>query len=179
MSLRWADPADSISRMAYRLRETRGADWSSYRRLRLAALRDPAAPVAFFEPVEQALRRTSGEWTRHATSNPVRTTFVVEGADEDWAGMATALVTDDGHVHIVGVYVRPEQRGTGLAERLMRAAIDWSGAREVRLDVHEDNERAARFYRRLGFLPTGRSTPDPRDPTLRTVELSLAVQQSG
>lgn len=159
--------------MAYGVRESQSTDWQRYRELRLAALRDPMAPVAFFEPYEDAARRTPDGWRQQAQSRRDRTTFAGETADGSWAGMVTALVHDDGHVHVVGVYVLPEHRGSGLAETLMWAAVDWAADREVRLDVHENNGRAARFYRRFGFRPTGHTEPDPRDPRLRAVELTL------
>jgi ribosomal protein S18 acetylase RimI-like enzyme len=159
--------------MGYGVRESRMTDWRRYRALRLAALRDPMAPVAFFEPYEDAVRRTPEGWQRQAESLKERTTFAGEAADGSWAGMVTGILHDDGHVHIVGVYVAPEHRGAGLAEALMRAAVAWAGDREVRLDVHENNERAARFYRRLGFRPTGHFEPDPHDPRLRAWELTL------
>lgn len=162
--------------MEYQLRVTRGDDWQRYRELRLSALRDPAAPVAFFEPIEDALARSPEGWRQRAVSHLLRTTFVVErSGDGGWVGMATALLTEGGHIHVVGVFLRPEQRGTGLAAELLGAAIAWSGKREVRLDVHEDNERAARFYRRLGFRPTGRLIPDPRCPERRTIEMTLSA----
>ncbi|NJQ08674.1 GNAT family N-acetyltransferase [Streptomyces lonarensis] len=161
--------------MEYELRVTRGDDWQRYRELRLRALRDPAAPVSFFEPIQEALDRSPDGWRQRAVSHLLRTTFVAERAsDGTWVGMATALLTEGGHIHVVGVFLRPEQRGTGLATELLGAAIAWAGTREVRLDVHEDNERAARFYRRLGFRPTGRLIPDPRCPERRTIEMTLA-----
>lgn len=155
------------------MRASRGTDWRRYRDLRLTALRDPMAPVAFFEPYEEALRRTADGWRQQAEPQKGRTTFVGEAPDGTWAGMVTAVRHDDGHVHVVGVYVAPEHRGAGLAEALMRAAIEWAGEREVRLDVHENNGRAARFYHRLGFRPTGHIEPDPRDPRLYARELTL------
>jgi GNAT superfamily N-acetyltransferase len=60
--------------------------------------------------------------------------------------------------HVVGVFVRPEERGSGLTEVLFDAALEWSwaqGLERVRLIVHEENGRAQRFYRRVGFLPSG------------------------
>ncbi len=35
----------------------------------------------------------------------------------------------------------------------------------VRLFVHEKNERAAGFYRRFGFRPSGLVIPKPDDPS--------------
>ncbi|WP_245240827.1 GNAT family N-acetyltransferase [Streptomyces spiramenti] len=166
--------------MEYQLRASRGDDWQRYRELRLSALRDPAAPVSFFEPIQEALDRSPEGWRQRAASHLLRTTFVVErGSDGDWVGMATALLTEGGHVHVVGVFLLPAQRGTGVAEDLLAAAVAWAGRREVRLDVHEDNARAARFYRRLGFRPTGRMVPDPRCPERRTVEMTLSEPPGG
>lgn len=50
--------------------------------------------------------------------------------------------------------VWPLWRGAGLGERLTRAVLTEGRARgvgELRLAVYEDNERAVRLYRKLGF----------------------------
>nr|MYU48324.1 GNAT family N-acetyltransferase [Streptomyces sp. SID7803] len=44
----------------------------------------------------------------------------------------------------------------------------------VRLYVHENNPRAAAFYRRFGFVPTGgESVPMPGDPSARELEYEV------
>jgi GNAT superfamily N-acetyltransferase len=158
-------------RMTYTIRQTRREDWERLRELRLAALQDPVASVAFYEPYEEALRLTRGDWERRAAGQE-RVTFIGASDTGCWAGMVGAFAKS-GLVHVVGVYMLPEHRGTGLARALMRATIDWAGGQEVRLRVHESNTRAARFYTSLGFRPTGGSDVDPRDPALRAYELSL------
>ncbi|WP_052848468.1 GNAT family N-acetyltransferase [Streptomyces avicenniae] len=157
--------------MAYRVRRTSRDDWRELRRLRLAALRDPVASVAFYEPYEEALRLTRGEWERRAIG---RTTVTFVGVTDtgDWGGMV-GVFAKGSVAQVVGVYMRPEHRGTGLAALLMRAAIDWADGREVRLRVHENNPRAVRFYRSLGFEPTGDRAVDPADPAFETYELVL------
>ena len=157
--------------MGYTIRQTSRRDWQRLRELRLAALQDPVAPVAFSEPYEHALRLTRGEWERRASGRG-SVTFIGETEDGRWAGMVGTFV-DRGLLHIVGVYMLPEHRGTGLAAQLMRAAIDWGQGREVRLQVHENNPRAARFYASLGFRPTGVSEVDSRNPAFRAFELAL------
>ena len=58
-------------------------------------------------------------------------------------------------VHIVvGVYVRPEARGTDVARRLNQACVDFTwttDAKELMLLVRDDNDRGRRFYEREGF----------------------------
>jgi len=64
----------------------------------------------------------------------------------------------------VGVYVRPQHRGAGLIDALIDAAAQWCRQRDVTelvLDVHRDNVRAQRAYRRAGFAPTGSTVIGP------------------
>ncbi|MDT0309104.1 GNAT family N-acetyltransferase [Streptomyces sp. DSM 44917] len=157
--------------MTYRIRQTRREDWEKLRELRLVALQDPVAPVAFYEPYEEAVHLTRGEWERRASGREA-VTFIGETEAGNWAGMVGAF-SRQRVVYVVGVYMRPEHRGTGLARELMRAAIAWADGNEVRLRVHEGNQRAARFYASLGFRPTGDADADPRDPSLHAYELAL------
>lgn len=57
-------------------------------------------------------------------------------------------------VYVQDIWVAPDERGTGLARRLIaetarRAAAE--GARYLRLSVDRDNRRARDFYARLGL----------------------------
>jgi ribosomal protein S18 acetylase RimI-like enzyme len=65
-------------------------------------------------------------------------------------------------LYVSDLWVAPEARGTGLAERLLvaaraEAAARW-GARFLRLAVYDDNPRARAFYDRLGFRASLRET---------------------
>ncbi|WP_059007585.1 GNAT family N-acetyltransferase [Streptomyces specialis] len=157
--------------MVYRIRQTHRDDWEKLRELRLAALQDPVAPVAFFEPYEEAVRLARDEWERRAAGQR-SVIFIGETENGTWGGMVGAFARRR-LVYVVGVYMLPDHRGTGLAAALMRAAIDWADGLEVRLRVHENNKRAARFYESLGFRPTGGADRDPRDSSLRAYELAL------
>ncbi len=58
------------------------------------------------------------------------------------------------------IFVDPDHRGSGVADRLMEWAIAVAGSQSLPLDrlvldVDPDNERAARFYRRYGFESWG------------------------
>ncbi|KAA0943005.1 GNAT family N-acetyltransferase [Streptomyces apricus] len=76
--------------------------------------------------------------------------------------------------HVVAVFVRPEARGRGLTERLFAHGLRWArdvaGVDRVRLFVDERNGRAEAFYRKFGFVPTGKSVPAPGDAGARQLE---------
>ncbi|MBO0918448.1 GNAT family N-acetyltransferase [Streptomyces laculatispora] len=183
--------------MDYVIRPVRADEWQLVKELRLAALQDPAAPVAFLETYEQGLEQSDELWRERtvggseAGDGGVRQ-FVAEAPDGSWAGSVTVLIErPDGEVrfgtpadvhqaHVVGVFVRPEARGGGVAEELFRAGMDWAWSlgepriARVRLYVHENNPRASAFYRRIGFVPTGETVPMQGDPTARELEYAVA-----
>ncbi|MEU7278773.1 GNAT family N-acetyltransferase [Streptomyces sp. NPDC045431] len=167
--------------MRYLIRSLRADEWREAREIRLAALQDPVAHLAFLDTYENASAQPDAFWRERTAgaaegSDSVRQ-FVAETPDGGWAGTVTVLVERAGgdvrfgepaktdQTHVVGVYVRPEARGSGLAEALMRAGVEWSWSLDgppverVRLYVHERNTRAAALYRKVGFVPTGESVP--------------------
>lgn len=81
-------------------------------------------------------------------------------ADETPRGYVFVLPESFGMIWDAAVinefFVRPRYRGTGLADRLMRAALDVAEAQSLPmdrlvLDVSDDNQRARAFYGRHGF----------------------------
>ncbi|MFF3828717.1 GNAT family N-acetyltransferase [Streptomyces griseus] len=172
--------------MDYVTRAVRAEEWPQVRQLRLDALRDPAAPVAFLESYEEAAARPDAYWQDRAAASAaggggrVRQ-FVAESPEGVWVGSVTVLVESPAdevrfgeapameQAHLVGVFVRPEVRGTGVTDALFREAVAWAWSRSsprlerVRLYVHERNPRAAAFYRRFGFVPSGQRIPAPGD----------------
>lgn len=182
--------------MGYLIRTIRGAEWERAREIRLAALQDPVAKIAFLDTYEEAVKRPDAHWRERAEgaseSGPgaVRQ-FVAEAPDGNWAGTITLLVERPAdevrfgepakvdQTHIVGVYVRPEARGTGAIDALFRAGVEWSWSlpepsiRRVRLYVHEENARAAAFYRRFGFVASGETLALEGDEGALEVEYEL------
>ncbi|MFJ8133623.1 GNAT family N-acetyltransferase [Streptomyces hydrogenans] len=177
------------------LRPVRSAEWERVRELRLAALRDPVASLAFVESYEEAAALPDSFWQERAEGGSedrgtwIRQ-FVAEAPDGSWAGTATVLVErpEDGRAifgevteaqgTVVGVYVRPGARGAGLVDALLRVAVGWSWSQEpplsrVRLFVHEENGRAAAAYRRFGFVPTGGRADTLKSGAPRDVEYEL------
>ncbi|MER6980178.1 GNAT family N-acetyltransferase [Streptomyces carpinensis] len=176
----------------YLVRAIRAEEWPAVKALRLLALQDPVAHLAFLETYDEAQARPDSFWQERSAGACVGATgaqqFVAEGPDGQWVGTVTMLLEQAGTTdwagfpvdrrqgHLVGVYVRPEHRGCGLTEVLFDEALQWawqSGAERVRLIVHEDNGRAQRFYRRVGFLPSGRTVPLTTDPGQLELEYVL------
>lgn len=162
--------------MNHVIRSIRSDEWAQVRELRLAALRDPVAHLAFLETYEDAAARPDEFWQERAAGASEgmaeRRQFVAVGQGGVWDGSVAVLVEEAGERdffggvierrqgHLVGVYVRPERRGSavGVTRALFDAALEWaweSGLERVRLFVHEKNSRAEAFYRKAGFVPTG------------------------
>ncbi|WP_432079535.1 GNAT family N-acetyltransferase [Streptomyces sp. YPW6] len=185
--------------MDYVTRVVRADEWPQVRQLRLDALQDPAAPVAFLESYEDAVAKPDVFWQQRAADaaddgpGQVRQ-FVAESPEGEWVGSVTVLVElvdsrDDevrfgeapsvDQAHLVGVFVRPEVRGTGVTEALFREAVAWAWSlsaprmERVRLYVHEKNPRAAAFYRKFGFVPSGQRISAPGDRGEQEVEYVL------
>jgi aminoglycoside 6'-N-acetyltransferase I len=77
----------------------------------------------------------------------------VEVALRPWAeGCESAPVA-----YVEGIYVRPEERGRGVATALLRAAEAWAlerGCREIASDARLDNDVARALHARLGYEET-------------------------
>ena len=54
-------------------------------------------------------------------------------------------------LHLLKVFVEPEFRGKGLADKLLQASIDEYRPEQIFLEVAEDNQSAIGFYKRFGF----------------------------
>lgn len=64
---------------------------------------------------------------------------------------------------VFALYVLADYYGTGVAQKLMNAALDRLKDRsEVCLWVLKENQRAIRFYEKCGFRPDGAETFSPR-----------------
>ena len=158
--------------MTITIRRIRADEWRRVKELRLAALRDPLAHLAFLETYEEASAWPDSRWeerARSAASGGAAAQFVAEGPD-GWVGSVAVLIFRTGDTDyygltrtrddavLVGVYIDPALRREGILESLIAAAAEWTAAQglaALHLDVHPDNERAARAYERCGFRDTG------------------------
>ena len=161
------------------MRRVKVEEWQMVKELRLEALRDPIAHLAFLDRIEDALEWPESFWRERAETAAGGATvaqFLAVAEPDDVAGTVTALVTAPGEpdyigetspnvrAAIVGVYVRPRHRGTGVIKELLGATEAWLrgvGVRQVRLHVNEANTRAIGGYRKCGYVDTGKRVEMP------------------
>lgn len=133
------------------IRATTEQDWEVLREIRLASLLD--APTAFGTTYAAAAANTEAQWRdRAAGRGPGRFVLAFDGGAA--VGMVGAVVNAAGEFGLIGMWVRPEYRGAGAAAELVGAIKADAVARgysRVVLDVSLANERAAAFYKKLGF----------------------------
>jgi len=147
------------------VRRATPGDESIVRSVRLDALAD--APDDFDSTLERELRWTTSDWQKWLSRGA---TFVLEGLDGG-KGIAAGVPNrnDPEEVFLMSMWVHPELRGTGVADKLVAPVLSWSeaeGATGVWLHVVKDNNRARRFYARNGFRLTGREVVRERDGTV-------------
>ena len=161
----------------YTVRPVRAHEWREARALRLAALSDEVAPVAFLTTYDDAATRPDEFWQEQTRSSSLDAgdaararLFVAVTATGDWVGSLVALVqrmgdtdsagavVEDPGGFVAAVYLDPGHRGRGVLAQLLAAATDWlreQGLPRARLYVHEENPRARRAYEKAGFVATG------------------------
>jgi GNAT superfamily N-acetyltransferase len=160
------------------IRQLTGDDWAILRDVRLAALSD--APYAFASTVER--EATFDEWQWRAQVGRA-TWFVALDLSSTAAAHPVGLVggfaeEDSADLHLIGMWVRAEVRGKGVARRLVDGFLRWAKGQHpagVVLWVADGNDRARAFYRRYGFGPTGQRQPLPSNPSLREEKWRLPL----
>lgn len=179
-----AATADAGTASAYIVREVVEADWPQLRELRLEMLAD--TPIAYGETLDVALTHEEPEWRMRARRGLPEHTILLTAIHREtgrWVGTMGGFVQREPGAQgplLVGVYVSPEHRGRshGVAEAMIGRVEQWAAgeADSLRLIVHEDNARAIGFYRRLGYVPNGRTIPYVLDRTRRELELEKPLR---
>jgi ribosomal protein S18 acetylase RimI-like enzyme len=142
------------------LRNIEPAQQDQYRRLRLEAVR--AVPNAYssgYETEAGAKARKYREGLAGSADN-----YLLGAWDDDTLAGVVGFVREvdppRNHIGLVwGLYVRPSYRGRGVGRRLLEAVRDRAralpGMHHLVVTVVSDNQRAADFYRSVGFAPWG------------------------
>jgi ribosomal protein S18 acetylase RimI-like enzyme len=153
-------------------------EWPAYRDIRLRSLAD--APDAFCSTLADEQARSPDLWAARLSAAAVSgrdAPFVAELAGAVvgllWAQLDAA---DPAVANLYQVWVAPENRGHGVAARLLQQAIAWAKSRNatlVQLSVTSGDTAAVRLYSRAGFQMVG--APLPRRPGLPLLEQSMAL----
>lgn len=81
--------------------------------------------------------------------------LVAEDEDGIIVGFLHCQRVDDRQL-LDGIYLLPELKGTGLAQEFAEIFLDWEKKDiDTELGVVSYNDRAIRFYEKLGFKPNG------------------------
>jgi [ribosomal protein S18]-alanine N-acetyltransferase len=120
-----------------------------------------AAHIDALMPFERDMFGTEA-WSRTSyraeLADRLKHYVAAEDADGTLLGWAGVMVVGD-TAEILTVGVVPSARRQGLARRLVADLVDEAGrrgAREVLLEVREDNAAARELYRTEGFADLGR-----------------------
>ena len=160
-------------------RITKG-DVDVYREVSLRALVD--SPSAFGSTYAAEAAMPEANWIERVTSAVAGfgRTMVLAFDGEECVGLAGAFDDDYGaDVQLVSMWVAPSHRGTGVATELVEAVLAWAtdeGARNVALWVTHGNDRAQRFYERMGFAVTGDVQPLPSDPCKDELRMMIELR---
>lgn len=150
-----------------KIRATEERDWMILKETRLAALLD--TPTAFGVSYQTAITNSDEQWKQRASSE-AHPKFWLAFKDDKAIGMIGAGVDQTDRYNLIAMWVEPESRELGVAERLVNTvkseAID-RGFKQVFLDVSPDNLKASRFYRKHGFGFISEEKPLSSHPNIK------------
>jgi len=133
------------------VRMTDETDWMLLKQVRLAALSD--TPTAFGVSYRAAAQYTDEQWQERASAKD-GPEFWLAFMDGKPVGMIGGAISGRHRYNMIGMWVEPRSRGSGIASRLVevvKARALQKGHSRVFLDVSPVNERAANFYLKHGF----------------------------
>ncbi|POA17884.1 GNAT family N-acetyltransferase [Pseudomonas sp. FW300-N1A1] len=132
------------------IRSTEAKDWMLLKQVRLAALLD--TPTAFGVSYQAAASYSDEQWKERASS--AGTEFWLAIKEDKPVGMIGAGVNGANRYNLIGMWVEPAARGSGVATQLVetvKSRAMGKGHDRVFLDVSPDNARASSFYLKQGF----------------------------
>lgn len=145
-------------------------DWRLLRGIRLRALAD--APEAFGSTLDREEAFGESDW--QARLDPRHGPRLIATEADSPVGMVGSFndPADGSVVHLVGMWVDPAYRGSGVAPLLLDTFVEHArldGRLAVQLTVVESNEPARRLYRSHGFVETGETEPHPKGGAVEIV----------
>jgi ribosomal protein S18 acetylase RimI-like enzyme len=148
---------------------------AEFKSVRLRALQD--TPTAFGSTYAKESQLTQEDWlTRTAAWNCGPSVCYLAMENGTSCGIIAGYLDKENpqRTHVASMWVAPTHRRTGLGSTLIQTVQLWAqnlGARELRLQVTNNNAAAIRFYEQYGFTSTGVTEPYPNDPKLVALEM--------
>jgi ribosomal protein S18 acetylase RimI-like enzyme len=141
--------------MSLMIRPLRADEADRYRDIRLEALR--LHPEAFGASFEEESARPPAWFADRLTATTVFGGFRGEALLGTAGFMPETGLKRVHKGHLWGMYVRPEARGSGLAQGLVAAVVDHARGRVevLLLSVTDGNLPARRLYEAFGFVAWG------------------------
>ena len=137
-------------------------DWRVWKQARLRALADAAD--AFGASLSEWESADDDRWRQRLADVPFNL-VAVEG--DVVVGQASGTDVDGANrIELISMWVAPTARGAGVADDLVNAVADFGrrvGADAVRLSVRRANDRAIRFYQRVGFEVANEPGDEPAE----------------
>ena len=135
------------------------ADAGALREIRLEALQNH--PTAFGSDLESEINRPLSFWEEMLADQVHNIVFVAE-FEGIFLGMTGIYIRDRVKLrhtgNIWGVYVKPNWRGLGIAEQIIKSSLEWAeemSLQQVKLAVVTTNASAIRLYKHCGFRQYG------------------------
>ena len=151
--------------MTVSVRRLEPQDHELLRAIRLRAL--SLEPHSFGSTFERESAFTEDTWRNRLrpAGNPHFACFDDSGEP---IGLVAGMLDEEDHqiAKLVGMWVDQHARGTGTADALVTAIVEWAMAQRcvaVHLHVTDGNARAEGMYHRNGFEHTGRTFIRERD----------------
>jgi ribosomal protein S18 acetylase RimI-like enzyme len=152
---------------------------SAFKAARLDALED--SPTAFGSTYAGESQLSDAQWLDRAAqcAGPECVGYLAMDA-----GTACGIVRatpddqDSSIAWVESMWVAPAHRKTGIGRQLISEVLAWArgrGIHALKLSVTSNNDSAIRFYRSVGFCPTGRTEPYPNDASLVEHEMLLML----
>ncbi|KAL2151712.1 hypothetical protein VTH82DRAFT_6810 [Thermothelomyces myriococcoides] len=153
-------------------------DWQLWRELRLQALTE--APHAFGATLEywQGDGDREHRWRSRLAIPGSRNLIAFIGGDP--VGMASGVPVSNGTeaVEVISLWVKPEARGRGVADRLLDDIEQWAAGlnlNTMQLSVKPSNDAAVRFYRRYGLRNTGEKADPVPDEAEQEIVMAKPI----
>lgn len=139
-------------------------DWELYRDTRLRALAE--SPDAFGSTLARESTFTEEVW-RQRLERTDCITLIATSQEAIGCGLVVGGPYDS-QAGVYSMWVDPDFRGYGLANRLIKEVITWArhrGDERILLDVGNENHSAIKLYQSNGFESTGvtGTLPPPRE----------------